>query len=277
MSKHTSATVPVLVTARTVSEAWARTLLHVLDHPGKEISPLVLSVTGFDGGPIPEEFGVRNTLDSVLRACGFVDIDTVAFTIFPQRLWDIVGGDRALLFRLYRDTYPRYRSMNPHKNGRGLYFERLTTSGPASHGGNQLEYIISEYRTRPGVRDSMFQASVFDPARDHVRSAQLVFPCLQHVSFVPVAHDGLVLNAFYATQQLFDKAYGNYLGLCQLGQFMAREMGLTFVRFNCFVGVAKLERIAKADAHLTPVIASARAIVTPRSDPMPTDALHVHA
>ena len=49
-------------------------------------------------------------------------------------------------------------------------------------------------------------AFAIDPTRDHVREAQLGFPCLQHVSFVP--GDGLLtLNAFYATQQLFDKAY----------------------------------------------------------------------
>lgn len=259
MSKHTRGTAPVIIADTTVSGAWARTLLHVLDHPGKEISPLVLSVTGFDSGFVPEDVAVRGALDRVLTVRGYLDVETVAFTIFPQRLWEIAGGDRGLLFRTYRDTYPRYRSMEPHKNGRGLYFERLTSSGPATHDGNQLEYIITEYRGRPGVRDSMWQASVFDPRRDHVRSAQIGFPCLQHVSFVPVAHGGLVLNAFYATQQLFDKAYGNYLGLCQLGQFMAHEMGLTFTRFNCFVGVAKLERTGKTDASLAPVIAAARA------------------
>ena len=53
------------------------------------------------------------------------------------------------------------------------------------------------------------------------------------------------MNAFYATQQLFDKAYGNYLGLARLAGFMAREMGLDMTHLTCFVGVAKLERIGK--------------------------------
>lgn len=96
----------------------------------------------------------------------------------------------------------------------------------------------------------MFQASIFDPGRDHVRNAQLSFPCLQHVSFVPQG-ETLTLNAFYATQQLLNKAYGNYLGLCRLGNFMADEMGLTFSRMNCFVGVAKLENIG--NKRISPV------------------------
>ncbi len=70
----------------------------------------------------------------------------------------------------------------------------------------------------------------------------------------------LVLNAFYATQQILSKAYGNYLGLCNLGHFMAYEMGLTFERMNCFVGVEKLDekisgkKIGSKSPILTPVI-----------------------
>ena len=115
-------------------------------------------------------------------------------------------------------------------------------SGP--NNGNQLEYIISQYKSRTGVRRSMFQASIFDPARDHVIDPRIPFPCLQHVSFIP-QNKSLIMNAFYATQLLFNKAYGNYLGLCKLGDFMAHEMGLTFERMNCFVGVAKMDNIPK--------------------------------
>lgn len=108
------------------------------------------------------------------------------------------------------------------------------------------------------MRRSMFQASVFDPARDHVADAQLQFPCLQHVSFEPTTQ-GLVINAFYATQQLFVKAYGNYLGIAQLGAFMAHEMKTKLLRMNVVVGIAKFERISKSDADLKPLIAAARA------------------
>ena len=58
----------------------------------------------------------------------------------------------------------------------------------------------------------MFQACVFDPIRDHTGAAQQPFPCLQHISLVPDERSGtLSLNAFYATQQLFTKACGNWL------------------------------------------------------------------
>jgi hypothetical protein len=174
----------------------------------------------------------------VLKQKRKISVEDVAFTIFPERLWQIARHDRARLFELYRGVYPRYVAMNRRTNGRGLYFQRMTMFGanvPCK--GNQLEWILSQYSSRSGIRDSMFQAAVFDPARDHIANARVGFPCLQHVSFVPTG-DGLV------AQYIFDKAYGNYLGLAQLGAFMAR---LRFARLNVTVGVAKLAGVSKSD------------------------------
>jgi hypothetical protein len=236
--------------------------MHVIDHAGREVSPLILSVTGFDEGGLPyEDEEVRAALDRLLAAHGMLSVEDVAFTIFPQRIWAIARGDRAKLFAIYRDAFPRYQAMNKGANRRGLYFERLTSYGRGPCDGNQLEWILSQFNGREGVRRSMFQASVFDPQRDHVADAQLQFPCLQHVSFEPTS-SGLVANAFYATQQLFVKAYGNYLGIAHLAAFMAREMNMKLARVNVFVGVAKFERISKDDADLSPLLVAAKAAIS---------------
>ena len=103
----------------------------------------------------------------------------------------------------------------------------------------------------------MLQASIFDPYKDHVATAQLQFPCMQHMSFEPT-EEGLVVNAFYATQQLFIKAYGNYLGIAQLGAFMASEINIPLYKVNVFVGIAKLEKIPKNDVQLKSLVALAQ-------------------
>lgn len=245
---------PLLIDRANLSAAWAETLLHVLDHAGTEIAPLVLSVTGFKANRAPaEDSAVRSHLDKLLVEKDKLTIEDVAYTIFPERLWTMAGGDRKRLYELYAMAYPRYRAMNRQLNGRGLYFGRLMSFGSGPFNGNQLEWILSQYLARNEVRRSMLQAAVFDPARDHVATAQLGFPCLQHVSFEPTS-TGLVINAFYATQQLFVKAYGNYLGLARLGAFMAHEMDLPLARLNVMVGVAKLERITKSDTALRPLL-----------------------
>jgi hypothetical protein len=256
-SKTSAASEPVVINDSNLSRAWSRLLLGVLDGAGTEVSPLVLSVTGFDEkGVVAEDPAVRQTLDQLLKRKGRLKVEDVAFTIFPQRVWEMSRGDRGRLFTLYRATFPRWQAMNKKTNGRGLYFERMVMYGRGPCGGNQLEWILSQFGSRMGVRRSMLQATTFDPGRDHVASAQLGFPCLQQVSFEPTAK-GLVVNAFYATQQIFDKAYGNYLGLAQLGAFMAHEMGMPLARLNVMVGVAKLERITKSDPDFAPIIAAA--------------------
>ena len=258
---------PLVIDDTNLSRAWVRLLLQVLDGAGTEVAPLVLSLSGFaQNGAAVEDPAVRQALDQLLMRKRRIVVESVAFTIFPQRLWEMSRGDRTRLFALYRKTFPRWQAMNRKANGRGLYFERMVMYGRGPCDGNQLEWILSQFNSRKGVRRSMLQATTFDPDRDHVASAQLGFPCLQQVSFEPTAA-GLVTNAFYATQQIFDKAYGNYLGLAQLGAFMAREMGLPLARMNIMVGVAKLERINKSDANLGPLVAAARALVSPATAP----------
>jgi hypothetical protein len=261
-SKKLPAPEPLVVNDTNLSRAWSRIFLRtVTKGAGTEISPLVLSISGFDEeGKVEETASVREALDSLLKKKDKFLIEDIAFTIFPQRLGDMAHGDRKRLFNLYKKAFPRYQAMNRHLNGRGLYFERLMMYGRGPCDGNQLEWILSQYDSRTGVRRSMLQATTFDPGRDHVASAQLGFPCLQHVSFEPTGA-GLVINAFYATQQIFDKAYGNYLGLIQLGAFMAREMHTKLARLNVMVGVAKLERIAKSDADLAALLVAAEACV----------------
>ena len=80
------------------------------------------------------------------------------------------------------------------------------------------------------------------------------------MSFVP-SPAGLVVNAFYATQQVFNKAYGNYLGLAQLGAFMAHEMKIPLARVNIMAGIEKLDKIGKTNSALVPLVAAARASI----------------
>lgn len=266
-AKKTAAPPPLVIDDTNLSRAWARLLLHVFDNPGKEVAPLILSLSGFaKNGAVVEDHAVRQALDLLLKRKGRFPVDKVAFAIFPQRYCKMWHGNRKRLFEHYRNTVPRLQAMNRKANGRGLYFERMVMYGRGPCEGNQLEWILSQLNSRKGVRRSMFQAATFDPGRDHVANAQLGFPCLQQVSFVPT-RAGLVANAFYATQQVLDKAYGNYLGLVQLGAFMANEMDMSLARLNVMVGVAKLERINKNDSDLAPLVATARALVSPSTVP----------
>jgi hypothetical protein len=112
-SKTWSAPPPFMIDDTNLSRAWARLLLRVLDCAGTEVAPLILSLSGFGrDGAVGEDPPVRQALDRLLKRKGKLVVDDVAFTIFPQRLWQMSRGDRARLFALYRATFPRWRAIN---------------------------------------------------------------------------------------------------------------------------------------------------------------------
>jgi thymidylate synthase len=247
MIKHTAS--PLYVERDDVSLAWAEVFLKLLAPGTTEICPLTISITGFSENGSPQETAsIRSELEELLKAKGVTtDIETVAFTIFPDEYWQLANKNRTELFSLYRESFTRIQDWNARNNKRGSYFQRLVDYEGDDKGHNQLEWVLSEFERNPNQRISQFQATTYNPLRDQSRTAQLEFPCLQQVSFVPMKDGTLTMNAFYATQQIFRKGYGNYLGLCRLGRFVAHEMGLKLSRVSIFVGVAKMDEIQKTE------------------------------
>lgn len=221
--------IPLLIEETSLSDAWCNVLERIINEG--EITPLVLSLTQFD-----ENIAVKNILNADLLGRKFNPIDMVAETIFPDSLYHFLDMDRDALYKSYISSIPRIREIDK-RNRDGTYFERLIHFGGQK---NQLEIIISSIIKNNIKRRSKLQACTYDPLTDHKETAFQGFPCLQQVSFYKTETGGLVLNSFYAIQYLHQKAYGNWLGLINLGKFIAAETNLNFERFNCFVGVEQL-------------------------------------
>jgi hypothetical protein len=225
-----------------LSQVWARAFLHAMERGVAEVTPLMVSITGLSVQPMVEEERIRLAIDSALREKNESLVHTVANTIFPQAYWKPDRG-RQQLFDKYIKNLPFIKGAD-RNNSHGLYFERMIAFGAEKK--NQLEHIISTYK-KGNRRRSALQAAIFDPFKDHKDSRQLGFPCLQQVAFAPsgIGKKQLTVTGFYATQHLFEKAYGNYLGLYRLGTFMAHEMGLELERVNCIASVAKRGNYSK--------------------------------
>ena len=237
------------IEANNLSLAWAKAFLQILDSPGTEQSLLTVTMGGLSNTSIPENEHIRSLLNQTLLQHGKNHVDTVASTIFPRSLWNR-QHDRHALFARYGRAWPHIHNHRLNRNG--TYFQRLSAFGIVKddqafdEGINQLEHIIQTYQ-RENHRRSALQASVFNPERDHTHQRQRGFPCLQMVSFHPDRNRGLTVFGDYAIQNIFEKAYGNYLGLARLGQFMASEMGLELSQIICTARVAKLGRGQRAD------------------------------
>ena len=218
-----------------LSIAWAKAFLATMGHP--EISPMTITVTGLSNESIPECCEIRNTLENSLKEHSFWSCHTVANTIFPKSFWN-PQRDANFLFGRYKRCRQQIRKCPSNHNG--VYFDRLTAYG-IDYGKpvNQLEYIIKTYKEKRNHRRSALHASVLDPKCDEKHQRQRGFPCLQQVGFVPVDKNFLNVVGFYPMEYIYDRGYGNYLGLCRLGQFMALEMGLSLRQMTCFVGVGR--------------------------------------
>jgi hypothetical protein len=258
---------PEMIVAANLSLGWAA-VLDCLAQPGVHaVSPLTLSITEFDENGVAAEVpAIRSAVDDLLKARGNRDVENVAWTIFPERYWRMSAGDRETFFDMFREAFPRIQEFNPQNNRRGSYFQRMVDFDGGAKGFNQLKWILDEYDRNPSGRRSKWQVTTFDPYRDMLTTAQLEFPCLQQVSFTFSGEDGLVVNAFYATQQIVHKGYGNYLGLTRLGAFMASQMKRRLERLNLFVGIAKMDKIGKSDADFAKLLGVIRAELAAAQD-----------
>ena len=227
-----------------LSVAWAKALFSVVDKG--EISPLTVVIRDFSDGEPREVVPIRRLLDCTLGAeAKSHSCNEVANTIFPKSLWN-PKADRHQLYDRYRRIIPRV--LRYRLNRYGVYFHRLIGydhDDTYKNGINQLEHIIQTWY-RGNHRKSALQAAIFDPRKDHTNQRMRGFPCLQQVAFAPQGVDGLMVTGLYATQYIFERAYGNYLGLCRLGQFMAHEMGKQLTQVNCVASSAQAGKRTKS-------------------------------
>jgi thymidylate synthase len=249
-------------TSHNLSIAWAEVLLKLMERGVEELTDVIVIMTDFDEQGVAKEVpAIRRRLDQELTALGKQSCHTVANTIFPQNLWNSAPKDGAQ--RLYKRYIKIWSSVaRCQANRRGVYFQRLIAYAPKNYTGepiNQLQHVIDTYH-QGNHRRSALQAAVFDPTRDHSDSRRLGFPCLQQVGFVPVDNAGLRVTAIYPMQYIFERAYGNYLGLCRLGRFMAAQMGLSLVEVQCIA--TTMRRGSESKISLQGLATDVRQILT---------------
>lgn len=249
---------PRHITSNNLSYAWGEAFLNAMGTSNNNLAPLTISVSDFRGRP-PEHAGIRAALNSALAKFARETVRVSAFTIFPEEYRQSLGDPNPdILAKGYlTEILPRMRAQNS-KNTYGTYFERMVAfrgignkTRSEDRVTNQLSHIVQEWAKRrehgSRPRHSALVISCFDPAKDHTGQLLRGFPCLTQVSLGYDETGGLSLTAFYPTQYLFDRAYGNYLGLANLGDYIATQMGLTLVRLNFFIGRPEIGSVSKAN------------------------------
>lgn len=257
---------PRVICEGCISAAWARALVAVMDLPSSRVVPMMLSVIGGEQALPDASDRLRRELDGFLINKCLPTTGQSALTIFPYSMWVRRGRPGVTEFSELCTSrlYPRMKSRN-NLNRYGTYFQRMMAY-PSSHDGtytcvNQLEHIIRLMTRERRSRESALQISILHPALDHTGQAVRGFPCLQQIGLSYGDDDTLALNAFYPTQYIVDRGYGNYLGLCHLGLFIAAQTGLRFHRLNCYIASPVLGKATKTELGRLTTLANA--IITP--------------
>lgn len=233
-----------------VSAAWSAALAALLDNGGDAVN-LTVAIAE----PLTEVAGVRQTLDAFIgerrRAGRKVElVSTVANTIFPSA-WYIerlgIGAEEHLY-----ELEHKARPVSRRRNSRGTYFERMVAwPGPNGKEFNQLDHVIRRLRTARDLghrRGNAYEVGVAMPD-DEIAVPVMVagkdrgtrgFPCLSHLSFS--LHNGAVhLSAIYRSHDFISRAYGNYVGLGRVLQFVGRQSGLPTGELTCLSASATAE------------------------------------
>lgn len=243
---------PIIISRNSVSHAWGELFISLLDLPKRSTPPLLLSIDQDGQSSAKEVPAIRSALEQALFQQDAVSVDSTAFTIFPYKMWVRRGRPDMTSFgsTCTKRVLPRLKKLD-RRNVHGTYFSRMMAweqrDVHSTTEVNQLAHIVHLLtRSSKRPRHSATQIAVLDPLRDHTGQAVRGFPCLQQVA-IGLTDDGeLDVTAFYPTQYVFERAYGNYLGLCHLGLALAHCAGLKFARLQVFVNRPTLGDSSKA-------------------------------
>lgn len=251
---------PRIIAHTNLSLAWADAFCQTMTGGAAPNAGFVVSITDFAAdGEAVEQPEIRRALDDAIEEANaggdgpgkeaVKRVEATASTIFPKMCWspDRQRPAEELYQRYHERILPKLKS-RCGANKKGTYFARMTDVARPKKPGepmNQLKEVIGYFRqheTSPG--NSATQVAIRDPAIDPVAVTRLGFPCLQQVSFGR-SEGRLTAAGYYPTQSVFERGYGNCLGLCRLANFVAYQVGIPLGRVDVFVFIPRPPDVKK--------------------------------
>lgn len=210
--------------------------------------------------PLAFDGSFHGAFDAAVRSEGLLPPKDVAYTVFPQGLYERVGSGAALYA-----AYNRPRGMYDRvKTSWGTYFRRMTAYQPPGSTNppiNQLKNIITRINARNAVFTAAHTIVIPYPGTETVRERGA--PCLNYLA-VQLQREPrrLGLLAVYRNHDFLHKAYGNYWSLTNVIRFLCDETGFTPGVLTCVSShaytdkPAVLKRVLRAFDGISPATIS---------------------
>lgn len=246
-----------------ITSAWIEAVTFLKYQPKSEAFNLSVRIDDPTSENIQHREIIERYLEENVNKLHQGHIETVAQTIFPK----------SLLYKYCREAqdphqrqqfYDRYmknkESIRAH-NHKGTYFQRLiwwpSWDTPEINRVNQLENIIRKINGGKASRvvhelamenpsiEGIEGATFYNPDKDRNCSRYMSFPCLSYVSIKPesVEKGGgrIHMTALYRNHYFIGRAYGNYLGLGWLLEFLCDATARKPGELLCISSMARLE------------------------------------
>jgi len=237
-----------IITGKTTSDAWAAAFDVLADTKGRRLFHFAVRIEHAD----QEVAAIREIADRFMKDQALErdpTIVTVRNTIFPKTVVRLANGPEDLprVYKVGQSHRVRYAS-----NSKGRYFERMILGRRVAKddGINQIAETVRKLRDRPIGKaryevdlelsdDDSVAIGVYQAERDITKPVRSAFPCMSHLSF---QRDGDLVHilAYYRSQDVATKAYGNYLGIGQLGAYVAQQSSLVLGTVTVVAGIAEL-------------------------------------
>jgi hypothetical protein len=220
-----------------LSQGWIGACQALLGCRGEEANHVVVRMTE----PLPEDRQIRAAADDFAALARVQEITEVRNTIFPAEL-AADFTDPLELEEEYFDAYDVICRFSPQ----GTYFGRICRSPhPDGTTTPQLANLVARLKkARAGTRwRAIYQLNIYAEHKD-ANKKRGNFPCMAHLGFQlggANKPNRLDCVALYRNQDMVLKGYGNYLGLAQLQEYLARATGFEPGELTVIAGHASLE------------------------------------
>lgn len=168
----------------------------------------------------------------------------VAYTIFPYGFY-YLDRDSERLYKKYWRFF-KYTRKKDH-SGWGTYFERMISYPIENKKVDQLGNIIKSINNSTRDFRAAYTMIILKPGFENTKL--LGSPCLNYLAVrTEPSSSGRAINllAVYRNHDFLERAYGNYLGLCKLLEYIAYETVSNIGKVTCmsshaFVNASKID------------------------------------
>jgi thymidylate synthase len=232
------------ISADNVSTAWLQAVRMLDAIKGRKVTHLLVRIAN----PVAEDDRIREEAQRMIDDWNSTHpkrpmehIDTTRNSLFPVA-FARRSSDLEALANMYRARYTKEGLLGFRGNERGTYFGRIVAypRGDGRDPADQLSETARKLRqelARGSRKSSRYEISIYNERLDR---SPMSFPCLAHLS-VHMHATALHLQAIYRNEYLVGRAYGNYLGLGELQNYLANAVGLEVGELLVTAGHAELD------------------------------------